>query len=449
MRSRFAASFVLCLLLLAASARAAGPDSGQPDRLVERFLRYVRIDTQSQEDVDKTPTTAKQLTLAHLLAQELGALGVTDVQIDQFGFVTATLAAHLPPGTIARVPTLGLLAHMDTSPAVASADVKPRIIRYTGGDIVLPGNPGQVIRAADNPELAKYVGQEIITTDGTTLLGADDKAGIAEIMELLARLKEHPEIHHPKLRIAFTVDEETSTGIEQFDIARFAADYAYTVDGGTLGEIENETFNADQAVLSVTGVSTHPGTAKSKMVNSVRILADFITHLPAHISPENTEKREGYLHPYLGALETGESSVKILMRDFDLEGLAAKEKILEQIRDDLAYRYPRARIHLEIKPQYRNMRYQLDKAPFLIDYAREAARRAGLEPRLTAIRGGTDGANLTARGLLTPNLFTGGENFHSQREWIPVPAMHKAVDTLVNLVQIWVEKPAGRPAEKR
>lgn len=414
-------------------------DSG---RLLDRFFRYVKIDTQSQEDIEgRFPSTEKQKDLLNMLVKELPDLGLKDASMDQFGYVMATLPGNLPHAQNAKVPVIGLIAHVDTSPEVSGQNVEPIIHKnYNGKDIHLLGDPNQVIRVADNPMLKDHLGDDIITSDGTTLLGADDKAGIAEIMILLEYLKENPQIKHGTLRIGFTPDEEVGCGTLHFDVSQFGADYAYTVDGETVGEIENETFNAAAATFTVRGVNVHPGYAKGKMVNAVRIAAEIIKQLEKDPAPENTEKREGYLHPYV--LEGGveKTNIKILIRDFEPKGMDEKARRLNQIRDQIAIKYPRAKIELEIKESYQNMKVKLDEDPKIVEYALEAVKRAGVEPHLQLIRGGTDGAKLCFMGLLTPNIFTGGHNFHSKLEWIAVQDMEKAVNTLIQLVQIWVEK---------
>jgi tripeptide aminopeptidase len=408
---------------------------------LDRFLRYVQIDTQSMEGVeDRYPSTEKQKDLCRLLVDELRALGAVEVEMDQYGYVTATL-----PGNIGdeagKIPVIGFLAHVDTSPEVSGAHVKPVIHNnYQGGDIDLPGDPDQVIRVQDNPELLNNIGHDIVTSDGTTLLGADNKAGIAEIMTLAERLMSHPEIKHGPLRIGFTPDEETGNGTAYFDVIHFGANFAYTVDGGTAGEIENETFNASSVVFKVTGMNLHPGYAKNKMVNAVRILSEIIVALQDDPAPETTEKREGYLHPYIIEGGVGEASVKVLIRDFEKRGMDEKAQRLRIIQQSVQEKHPKAVIGLDIQESYQNMKVKLDEDPRVVEYALEAVRRSGLEPRLQIIRGGTDGARLCFMNLLTPNIFTGGQNFHSKQEWIPVQAMEKAVDTLVHLVQIWVEK---------
>jgi len=412
------------------------------DGLLNRFLRYVKVDTQSREDVaGRFPSTEKQKNLAQMLVVELKELGLKDARMDQFGYVMATLPGNLSKPQNAQIPVIGLIAHVDTSPEVSGQNVKPILHKNYGGiDIQLPGEPHQVIRIADNPILKDHLGDDLITSDGTTLLGADDKAGIAEIMTLLEYLKENPQVKHGTLRIGFTPDEEVGCGTMHFDIKKFGADYAYTIDGETVGEIENETFNAAAATFTVRGVNVHPGYAKGKMINAVRIAAEIIKQLEKDPAPENTEKREGYLHPYVIEGGVEKSTIKILIRDFVQQGMNDKSRRLNQIRDIVAANYPLANIELEIKDSYQNMKVKLDEEPKVVEYALEAVKRAGLEPHLQLIRGGTDGAKLCFMGLLTPNIFTGGHNFHSKLEWIAFQDMEKAVNTLVQLVQIWVEK---------
>jgi tripeptide aminopeptidase len=411
-------------------------------KMIDRFFRYVRIDTQSQEGVeDRYPSTEKQKDLLRLLVQELRELGLRDASIDKYGYVMATLPSNLPEKEAAKVPVIGLIAHVDTSPEVSGANVKPIIHEnYQGADLVLPGDSKQVLQMSENPALREHIGDDIITSDGTTLLGADNKAGITEIMMLVEYLKDHPEIRHGKIRIGFTPDEEIGAGTQYFDIKRFAADYAYTVDGETVGEIENETFNAAAATFTVHGINVHPGYAKNKLVNAIKIVSEIIVELKTDPAPETTEKREGYLHPYV--LEGGveKASVKYLIRDFEQGGMEAKARRLNEVYRKIASRHPKAKIDLRIKESYQNMKVKIDEDPKVVDYALEAVRRAGLEPKLQLIRGGTDGARLCFMGLLTPNIFTGGHNFHGKQEWIAMQAMEKAVATLTELVQIWVEK---------
>ncbi len=423
-------------------ALAQGPSGSIfHDELVDRFSRYVKVDTQSQEDTGKTPSTDKQVDLARMLADELTQIGLEEVNVDALGFVTATLPATLPPGKAADVPVLGLLAHMDTSPEAPGANVKPVLHRnYDGKDIVLPGNPTQVIRVAETPELAKLAGQDIITSDGTTLLGADDKAGIAIIMTAMHHLRQHPEIPHGKVRVAFTVDEETGTGITHFDLGQFGARYAYTFDGGRAPEIENETWNADRATITFTGRVAHAGRAKGTMINAVRAAASFIEQLPAGMLAETTSGRDGFFYPY--KIEGGTDRVRVIsfVRDFTMDGLKAKEEMLDKIRQAVMAAFPGLQIQLELAEQYRNMKYELDKFPQVLGNAMKAARGVGLEPQLKSIRGGTDGATMTLRGVPTPNLFTGGGNYHSRLEYVSINEMEQATRLAIELVKIWAEK---------
>ncbi len=405
---------------------------------LDRFLTYVKFDTQSSEESDTYPSTEKQKELGRHLVKELKELGLKDVEMDEHGYVFGTL----PSNVDYDVPVIGLIAHMDTSPEVSGANVNPIIHEnYQGEDIVLPNDPEQVIEFDKNPELKHCIGKDIITTDGTTLLGADDKAGIAEIMGTLQYLVENPDVKHGTIRVAFTVDEEVGTGTKYFDVKKFGADYAYTIDGESLGEIEDETFCADTAKVTIKGVNVHPGYAKGKMINGIKIGAELIERLPKDsMSPETTEGREGYLHPHAfkGTVELTE--ITFLVRDFTVEGLKEKEDFLQKICDELNQKYAPATVTMEVEESYRNMKYKIDEDPKVVEYAIEAVKRAGIEPRQSLIRGGTDGSRLSFMGLLTPNIFTGGHNFHSKKEWICIYDMEKAVETLVNLVQIWAEK---------
>ncbi len=412
--------------------------------VLDRFLRYVRIDTQSKDEVeDRYPSTEKQKDLLSLLARELKDMGIEDVMMDEYGYVMATLPANLPPDHPApdRVPTIGLIAHVDTSPDVSGKDVKPILHEdYDGGDILLPGDPSVIIKAQENPHLLENIGNTIITSDGTTLLGADDKAGVAEIMAAAARMLNDPTIPHGRVRIGFTPDEEVGNGTKFFDVERFDADVAYTVDGGEVGEVEDETFNAMSAKFTVKGINVHPGYAKDKMVNGVRICAEIATMIPVAISPEMTEGRVGYLHPHHIEGGVEEATLKVLIRDHDVEKMEEKKRILGSIAEVQRSIYPRAVIDLEIKESYKNMKYRLNEDPRVVEYAVEAVKRAGVEPILTIIRGGTDGAMLSYKGLLTPNLFAGGMNFHSKREYVPVPSLEAAQRTIIELLKIYVEK---------
>ena len=412
------------------------------DALLERFLRYVKIDTQSREGVeDKFPSTEKQKELSKLLVKELRELGLEDAEMDEYGYVMATLPSNLSEGERSKVPAIGFIAHVDTSPEVSGKDVKPIIHRnYRGGDIVLPGAPDQVIKFEENPALKDHIGDDIITSDGTTLLGADDKAGIAEIMTAIEYLLNHPEIKHGDIRIAFTPDEEVGNGTKYFDKEKFGVKYAYTVDGESIGEIENETFNASGAVFTIHGINVHPGYAKNKLVNAVKIASFIVQEIDKYPAPENTEKREGYLHPYVIEGGVEKCTVKVLIRDFETSGMKEKENILNDIKKTAESKFPGSKVELEIKESYKNMKIKLEEDPRVVEYALEAVKMAGLEPKLQIIRGGTDGAKLCFMGVLTPNIFTGGHNFHSKQEWISPQAMEKAVETIVNLVKIWTEK---------
>ncbi len=405
---------------------------------LDRFLKYVSFDTQSTEESDTYPSTMKQLELSRYLVGELKKMKLQDVILNEHGYVFATLPANVDYD----VPVIGLIAHVDTSPDVSGKDVNPQITEnYQGGDIVLKNDTSQVIEYDMNPALKNCHGHDIITTDGTTLLGADNKAGIAEIMGAVEYLLQNPDIPHGKIRIAFTVDEEVGTGTKFFDVKEYGADYAYTIDGETAGEVEDETFCADTAIVKLSGVNVHPGYAKNKLINAVKMAADLIERLPKDkMSPETTEKREGYLHPHVikGGVEVTE--VVFLVRDFNVDGLHEKEDYLKKLCAEISKKYAPASAALEIKESYRNMKYKLDEHPHVTDYAVEAIERAGLKPLKNLIRGGTDGARLSFMGLPTPNIFTGGHNFHSKKEWISIQDMQKASETIVQLVQIWAEK---------
>jgi tripeptide aminopeptidase len=403
--------------------------------LLERFLRYVRIDTQSDETQATSPSTAKQLDLCRLLAAECRELGLEDVSLDEFGIVLATVPSTLPR----KGPAIAWVAHVDTSPETSGTNVKPILHRnYAGGDITLPGDPTKVIRAAENPALAGLIGGTIITTDGTTLLGADDKAGVAAIMGAAEYLLAHPEVPHGPIRLCFTCDEEIGHGVDHLDLKRLAAVCAYTLDGDGEGMVDSETFSADQALVTVTGVNIHPSIGKGKMVNAVRILSEFIARIPAdQLSPETTDGREGFLHPYHIEGGVAEATARIILRDFETPRLQEYAALLEQIAADLQARHPRAAIEIRIVEQYRNMRDGLLKEPRALAKALEAIRAAGMEPRQTIIRGGTDGSRLTALGLPTPNLSTGEHNPHSPLEWTSLEELERAVAVLVELAKAW------------
>jgi len=406
--------------------------------VVERFLRYVKYDTQSSEDSKTFPSTEKQKVLGQVLAEELKEIGMQNVELDEFGYVYA----ELPSNSEKDVPPIGFLAHIDTSPEVSGADVKPIIHKnYDGGKIVLPANPTQVIDPEEHPDLKEQIGNDIITADGTTLLGADNKAGLAEIVDAMRYLIQHPEIKHGPIKVCFTPDEEVGRGTEKIRLDRFGAKYAYTVDGESLGEIENETFCADTVILTIQGFNCHPGYAKNKLVNAIKISADFIDALPKDsLSPETTEGREGYVHPYVINGGVDVTTIKILIRDFEEAGLKEKEAFLKSLAEEIVSKYSKASFKFEVQESYRNMRYVLDQYPQVVQYALEAVERAGIKPKLNIIRGGTDGSRLSYMGLPCPNIFAGEHAFHSRLEWISVQDMQKAVDVIVNLCQIWEEK---------
>jgi tripeptide aminopeptidase len=406
--------------------------------VTERFLRYVAIDTQSDPASPTCPSTDKQKTLGALLAQELREIGLLDADLDAHGYVYATI----PATTDKPVPVICFCSHVDTSPDCSGAGVKPQIVsNYRGGDIVLPADPTQVIRAAEHPALAGQIGHDIITTDGTTLLGADNKAGVAEIMDAAEFLMKNPQIRHGTIKILFTPDEEIGRGVDKVDLKKLGADFAYTIDGETAGNIEDETFSADSAVVSIEGVSAHPGFAKGRIEHAIKIAAAIVERLPkAGCSPETTEGREGFLHPIAisGALE--KATLSFIVRDFTEAGLKEKEALLQSIVDEVLKQYPRSTARLEVKPQYRNMKEVVDRHPALVENAREAIRRAGLTPVTTSIRGGTDGSRLSFMGLPCPNIFAGEHAFHSRLEWVSRQDMEKAVQTIVHLATIWEER---------
>jgi tripeptide aminopeptidase len=436
MNSIFAS--ILCLIVVGiANAQAQLKAPTEP--VMDRFLRYVKIDTQSQEDQTTVPSTRKQLNLANLLAKELIALGAQNVRVSEFGIVYATVPGNLADNS--KVPVVGFIAHMDTSPAVSGENVNAIIHKnYQGGDIVLPKDTSQVISVAKNPVLKELIGDDIITADGTTLLGSDDKSGIAEIMTMIDILRQNPQIKHGTLAIAFTPDEEVGGGIEKFDIKGFGAKVAYTVDGEELGEISDETWSARTATVTFQGKSTHPGSAKGIMVNAMYAIGDYLGRFPKDMLPETTEGRVGFVHPYAGVIDVETSSVKILLRDFDVSGLDAKEKMLRDMVAQTAAKFPEVKIGITVEENYKNMKEVLKNYPELTNNAMEAARRAGLKPFMKPIRGGTDGARLTFQGLPTPNLFTGGSNFHGKLEFNSRRGLEKSTETLVHLVQIFAEK---------
>jgi tripeptide aminopeptidase len=418
--------------------------------VTERFLRYVLIDTQSDPASPTCPSTEKQKNLGRMLAAELQAMGIADAHLDEHGYVYATI----PATTDKQVPAICFCSHMDTSPDCSGANVKPQIVKnYQGGDIVLRPDIGPigglqggrvevpVIRTADHPALADQIGHDIITTDGTTLLGADNKAGVAEIMDAAQFLMQHPEIKHGTIKILFTPDEEIGRGVDKVDLKKLGADFAYTMDGETAGNIEDETFSADGATITIEGVSTHPGFAKGKMEHAIKIAAAIVDRLPRDTcSPETTEGKEGFLHPIgiSGALE--KATIGFIVRDFTDEGLVEKEALLESIVKGVMKHYPHSTYRMEVKPQYRNMKQVIDRHPEIVDYAIEAIRRTGLTPVRSSIRGGTDGSRLSFMGLPCPNIFAGEHAFHSRLEWVSRQDMEKAAETIVHLAMIWEER---------
>jgi tripeptide aminopeptidase len=406
--------------------------------VLDRFLRYVRYDTQSDERSTSYPSTEGQLVLLRDLASELRQLGVADVEVDAHGYVTATLPATTRK---ANVPTIGFIAHVDTSPELSGAGVKPIVHRrYDGRDLVLPDAPAAVLRMAENPALAEQLGHDIVTASGTTLLGADDKAGVAEIVTAAEYLLSRPDVPHGVVRIAFTPDEEIGRGTAHFDVQRFGAYCAYTMDGGSAGEVETESFSADAMTVTFQGFNTHPGYARGRMVNAIKVAADFITRLPAdRLSPETTEGHQGFVHPYVLRAGVESTAVKLLIRDFQTDGLREKEAAVEALAREAVSRHPGARFEMLIEESYRNMQEILDRYPDVVRHAWDAVHRAGLEVRSRPIRGGTDGSKLSFMGLPTPNIFAGEHNFHSRLEWVSAQDMEKAVDVIVNLCRVWEE----------
>ncbi len=406
--------------------------------LEARFLRYVQIDTQSNETSNSVPSTPGQRVLLDILVEELRALGASEVTLSDYSCVFATL-----PATVTKtVPTIAFLAHVDTAPDFSGNDVKALVHRaYDGQPIILPDAPTRVLHPEENPNLAAKIGEDIITASGLTLLGADDKAGIAIIMTMADYLLQHPELPHGPIRICFTPDEEIGRGVEHLTPEDLRADVAYTLDGGEVGEITYETFSADKAVVTITGVAVHPGSAKGKLVNALRLAGKFLAALPPELSPEMTAEREGYIHPYRIQGSAAEATLGFTLRDFELEGLQSHGERLRTIAQALEAEEPRARITCTITPQYRNMRYGLEKDMRPVELALAALRPLGISPLTRPVRGGTDGSGLTAKGVPTPNLFTGMENSHGPLEWISVQDMAKAVQICLNLAQLWAAPP--------
>jgi tripeptide aminopeptidase len=424
---------------LASSPRAgfASPLAAElADDVLERFLRYVRIDTQSVAGAATSPSTEKQLDLCRLLRDELEEIGLDDVRLDEFGYVYGSL------GGVETAPPIGLIAHVDTAPDVSGTGVEPQVHRgYDGGRIELRRDSSVVLDPEELPLLKGKVGHDLVTTDGTTLLGADDKAGVAEIMAAVAYLKRNPGEPHAPIRVCFTVDEEVAGGAEHLDLERFGAKFAYTLDGAAPGEIEAETFNAAKIVVTVRGRSTHPGTAKGQLVNAIKLAADFVAALPRDsLSPETTEEREGFVHPtkFVGTAE--EAVVEFIVRDHDAAKMREHAELVRRLAAAICEREPRASVDVVEEEQYRNMYEVIARHPEVMEAAEEAVRRVGIEPVHTIIRGGTDGARLSQRGLPTPNLFTGGSEYHSRREWASVQDMAAAAAMIVELARVWAER---------
>lgn len=405
--------------------------------LMKRLTSYVRVDTQSDENSETCPTTLGQLELGRKLVEELHSIGMQEIRIDDNGYVMATL----PSNTDHDVPVIGFLAHLDTATDFTGKNVNPQIIeQYDGGDIMLNEEQQIIMSLEDFPELAGYKGHTLITTDGTTLLGADNKAGIAEIMTAMEYLITHPEIKHGKIRVAFTPDEEIGRGPERFDVEAFGAKYAYTVDGGPLGELEYESFNAAAAKITFKGKNVHPGTAKNKMVNSAKIAMEFHARLPIQEAPEFTDGYEGFYHLSSVKGDVEETELNYIIRDFDREQFEARKANLEQIARILQAAYGEERIELTIRDQYFNMREKIEPVKFIVDIAGEAMKQLDIEPHIVPIRGGTDGSQLSYMGLPTPNIFTGGENFHGRYEYVSVDHMEKATQVIIGIVQLFEQR---------
>ncbi|KKB80163.1 peptidase T [Devosia soli] len=407
------------------------------DTVLDRFLRYVVIDTQSDGASPTQPSTEKQKDLLRLLVSELQAIGLSDAHMDENGYVYATV----PANTDKTVPVICFCSHVDTAPDFSGTGVKPQIIRnYAGGDITLVSDTSRVIRVADHPELANQLGNDLITTDGTTLLGADDKAGIAEIVTAAEILLKDKSIRHGTIKLLFTPDEEIGRGVDKVDFKTLGADFAYTMDGETAGTVEDETFSADGLDISIKGVAMHPGFAKGRMENAIKIAGEIVARLPRNVSPEATEGRDGFVHPVAISGSMEKADIAMIVRDFTEEGLREKHAMVEDIAKAVLANYPGSTYAISVREQYRNMKQVLDQYPQIVENAVEAVRRAGMEPKLSSIRGGTDGSRLSFMGLPTANIFAGGHAFHSPLEWISRQDMEKAVATIVEVAKIWEER---------
>ena len=407
------------------------------DTVTDRFLRYVVIDTQSDPHSPTQPSTEKQKNLGGLLVEELLAIGLSDAHLDQHGYVYATV----PANTDKDVPVICFCSHMDTAPDFTGTGVKPQILRnYQGGDIPLSGDPSRVIRVTEHAALRDQIGHDIITSDGTTLLGADDKAGLAEIVAAADVLMRDPSIKHGTIKLLFTPDEEIGRGVDKVDLAKLGAQFAYTMDGESAGDIEDETFSADGVEIEIAGKAMHPGFAKGRMENAIKIAGAIIARLPTGMAPETTDGRQGFIHPVSLTGSMADARLSFIVRDFETAGLAAKEALLESIVQEVLASYPGSTYTFKVKEQYRNMKEVLDRSPAIVENAIEAIRRAGLTPRRGSIRGGTDGSRLSFLGLPCPNIFAGGHAFHSPLEWVSRQDMEKAVTTIVELARVWEER---------
>lgn len=406
------------------------------EKILERFLRYVRIDTQSDNDSNQYPSSKKQLKLAKILAEELRQLGLTGISFDKYGYVMATLRSNIEK----KVPVIGFLSHMDTSPDMSGANVNPGIVeKYDGKDILLNKSTGLTLKTTDFPEIKQYKGQTIITTDGTTLLGADDKAGIAEIITAMEYLISHPDIKHGTIKVGFTPDEEVGRGVDFFDIQKFGAEYAYTIDGGELGELEYENFNAARAIISIQGRNVHPGSAKDKMINSLLVAKDFIDMLPVGQRPEFTTEYEGFFHltKIEGTVE--KAVIEYIIRDHDRKKFEDKKALINDIAGMLNRKYPAGTVKPEIKDQYFNMRVKIEPVFHIMEIARKAIEDVGIKVKIVPVRGGTDGSRLSYMGLPCPNIFTGGHNYHGKFEYIPLESMVAATKVIIRIVSLYAE----------
>ncbi|SHM69789.1 peptidase T [Mucilaginibacter sp. OK098] len=406
--------------------------------VADRFLKYVTIDTQSDPASESIPSTEKQKDLGRVLVNELLEMGVTDAHLDEFGYVYATIPSNTDKED---VPVICFCSHMDTAPDCSGTGVKPIVHKnYQGADLILPDDPLQIIKLKDYPDLKNQLGNDVVTASGTTLLGADNKAGVAEIMDACYQMINHPEIKHGKVRILFTPDEEIGRGVDKVDIKKLGAYAGYTMDGESAGNMENETFSADGAKLVINGLSSHPGFAKGKMESAIKIAGLIIAALPFELSPEGTEDKQGFVHPVAieGHVET--ASIDFIIRDFDDDKLTEHANVVRKITDGVLKNFPSSTYELQVKPQYRNMKSMLDKHPRIVEYGMEAMKRAGLDAKLCSIRGGTDGSRLSFMGLLCPNIFAGEHAFHSKQEWVSVQDMQKAVETILHLCMVWEER---------